>query len=126
MLQAKDGRDLTAEDIARARVERESECPALNGLHSEIARGEMALVLGVFGQGNADHHQGVPLDMLREWLVEERLPDGWKPSHTLGLLQTIRDAWEIRDLMTTFKKEKVADNVRDQPSGFKLEIQPIL
>ena len=126
ILQAKDGRDLTAEDMARARVERESICPVLNGLHSEIARGEMAIVLGVFGQGyDAEHHQGVPLDMLREWLTEERLPDGWKPTHMQGLLQTIRNAWEIRSLMTTFKNEEVAGNVRDQPDGFKLEIPPI-
>ena len=125
MLQAKDGRDLTAEDIARARVERESECPALNGLHSEIARGEMAIVLGIFDQGNADHHQGVPLDMLCEWLVEERLPDGWKPTHTQGLLQTIHSAWEIRNLMSTFKEEEVANHVRNEPDGFKLEIPPI-
>jgi hypothetical protein len=60
LLQAKDGHVLTAEDIARARVERESICPVLNGLHSEIARGEMAIALGLFGQGNGDH-QGVPL-----------------------------------------------------------------
>lgn len=124
LLQAKDGHVLTAEDIARARVERESKCPVLNGLHSEIARGEMAIALGLFGQGNADH-QGVPLDILREWLTEERLPEGWKPTHTQGLLQTIRTAWEIRNLMATFKEEEVASDVRGQPEGFKLEIPPI-
>jgi hypothetical protein len=83
----------------------------------------MAIALGLFGQGNADH-QGVPLDILREWLTEERLPEGWKPTHTQGLLQTIRTAWEIRNLMATFKEE-VASDVRGQPEGFKLEIPPI-
>ncbi|KAH8996693.1 Cloroperoxidase [Lactarius akahatsu] len=126
LAQAEDGRVLTAEDVARARVERESQCPVLNSLHAEVARGEMAIALGLFGQENADHQEGVPLDMLRQWLAEERLPEGWKPTHTQGLLQTIRTAREIRSLMATFKKEGAAGGVhRDQPEGFKLEISPI-
>ncbi|KAF8266211.1 Chloroperoxidase [Lactarius quietus] len=124
LLQAEDGRVLTAEDIARSRVERESQCPVLNGLHSEIARGEMAIALGLFGQGNGDH-QGVPVDMLREWLTEERLPEGWKPTHTQGLLQTIRISWELRSLMTMFKDADAAGDVQDRPDGFKLEVPPI-
>lgn len=125
LVQAEDGRVLTAADVARARVERESKCPVLNSLHSEIARGEMALALGLFGQENADHHQGVPLDTLREWLAEERLPEGWKPTHTQGLLQTLRTAREIRSLMTTLKDEEVAGDVRHQPEVLKLEIPPV-
>ncbi|KAH9177618.1 Cloroperoxidase [Lactarius sanguifluus] len=122
---AEDGRVLTAEDIARARVERESQCPALSSLHAEVARGEMAIALGLFGQENADHQEGVPLEMLHQWLAEERLPEGWKPTHTQGLLQTIRTAREIRSLMDTFKKEEATGGVRrDRPEGFKLEIPP--
>jgi len=68
----------------------------------------------------------MPLDMLREWLAEERLPEGWKPTHTQGLLQTIRTAREIRSLMVTLKGEEVAGDVRrDRPEGFKLEIPTI-
>ncbi|KAI9465870.1 Cloroperoxidase [Lactarius psammicola] len=126
LAQAEDGHVLTAEDVARARVERESQCPVLNNLHAEIARGEMAIALGLFGQENADHQEGVPLDMLREWLVDERLPEGWKPTHTQGLLQTIRTAREIRNLMATLKDEDATVDVRrEQPEGFKLEIPPI-
>lgn len=121
---AEDGRVLTAEDIARARVERESECPVLNGLHSEIARGEMAIALDVFGQGKANH-EGVPLGLLREWLTEERLPEGWKPTHTQGLLQTIRTSREIRNMMATFKDEEVEGDVQDPPANLKVEIAPI-
>lgn len=124
LAQAEDGRVLTVEDVARARVERESQCQVLNSLHAEIARGEMAIALGLFGQENADH-QGVPLGLLREWLAEERLPEGWKPTHTQGLLQTIHTAREIRDLMTTLKHEEVAGDVRNQPEGSKLESSPI-
>lgn len=126
LAQAEDGRVLTVEDVAKARVERESQCPVLNSLHAEIARGEMAIALGLFSQENADHQEGMPLDMLREWLAEERLPEGWKPTHTQGLLQTIRTAREIRSLMVTLKGEEVAGDVRrDRPEGFKLEIPTI-
>ena len=127
LLQAEDGRVLTAEDIARARVQRESQCPVLNGLHSEIARGEMAIALDIFGQGMADHH-GVPLGMLREWLAEERLPEGWKPTHTQGLLQTIRTAREIRNLMATLEDKEIPNDagvVRGRPDTLKLVIPPI-
>jgi hypothetical protein len=127
LLQAEDGHVLTAEDIARARVQRESQCPVLNGLHSEIAKGEMAVALDVFGQGKGDH-QGVPLGMLREWLAEERLPEGWKPTHTQGLLQTIRTAREIRNMMVTLEDKEIpgdAGHVQDRPDSFKVEIPPI-
>ena len=114
--QSKDGHVLTAEDVARARVKRESICPVIDLLHAEIARGEMAMVLGIFGQGDADH-RGVPLDFLREWLTEERLPEGWKPTHTQGLLQTIRSAWELRSLMATFKEEEQEEEVAGDVRG---------
>ena len=124
LLHSKDGRVMTVEDVARARVERESQCPVLNCMQAEIARGEMAIALDLFGHGNTAS-PGVPLDMLREWLAEERLPEGWRPTHTQGLLQTIRTAREIRNLMAALKYEEVAGGVRDRPEGFKLEIPSI-
>jgi hypothetical protein len=95
--QAKDGRFMTIEDVARARVWRESQCPVLNHLHAEIARGEMAIAIGLFGQQDSDdgNKQGIPVDMLRVWLGEERFPDGWKPNHIQGLLETIRTSRQI-------------------------------
>jgi len=95
--QAKDGRFMTIEDVARARVWREAQCPVLNHLHAEIARGEMAIAIGLFGQQDSDdgNKQGIPVDMLRVWLGEERLPDGWKPNHTQGLLETMRTSRQI-------------------------------
>jgi hypothetical protein len=96
--QAKDGHFMTIEDVARARVWRESQCPVLNQMHAEIARGEMAIAFGLFGQQDSDK-QGIPVDTLRVWLGEERLPDGWKPSHTQGLLETIRTSRQISSEM---------------------------
>ena len=104
---AKDGRFMTVEDVARARVWRESQCPVLNQLHAEIARGEMAIAVGLFGQEDPDNDnkQGIPVDTLRVWLGEERLPDGWKPNHIQGLLETIRTSRQINNEMKKIEDE---------------------
>ncbi|KAJ3757453.1 Chloroperoxidase [Lentinula raphanica] len=61
----------------------------LDGVHAEIARGEMAIILGVWNskyqsktdkkQDKSDkavsEKQGIPLSWLLQWLAEERLPD---------------------------------------------------
>ena len=95
---------MTIEDVARARVWRESQCPVLNHLHAEIARGEMAIAFGLFSQPDSDK-QEIPVDMLRVWLSEERLPDGWKPTHTQGLLETIRTSRQIYNEMKKIEDE---------------------
>ena len=96
----RDGQFVTVEDVARARVWRESQCPALNKVQAEVARGEMAIALGLFSQPESDtHKQGIPVDMLRAWFSEERLPDGWQPTHTQGLLQTMETSKELRNEM---------------------------
>jgi hypothetical protein len=92
--QAKDHKAMTVEDVTRARVWRESQCPGLDKLHSEIARGEIAIALGLFSSpGSAK--QAILVDLLRDWLSNERLPDGWKPTHTQGLLETMRTARQL-------------------------------
>jgi hypothetical protein len=108
--EVKDGQFVTVEDVARARVWRESQCPVLNKFQSEIARGEMAIALGLFSQPESDtHKQGIPVDLLRAWFSEERLPDGWKPSHTQGLLETMETSSQLRNEMK--KIEDSGENV---------------
>ncbi|KAI0260720.1 Cloroperoxidase [Gloeopeniophorella convolvens] len=107
---ARDGHVMTIEDIARERVAREHaetlrQCPALDSMHAEIARGEMAIAVGLFRQIDSDGEEGIPVDLLRTWFLEERLPEDWKPSHVQGLLETINASTKIRDLMTQFKSE---------------------
>jgi hypothetical protein len=107
--EVKDGQFVTVEDVARARVWRESQCPVLNRFQAEIARGEMAIALGLFSQPESEtHRQGIPVDMLRAWFSEERLPDGWKPSHTQGLLETIEASTQLRNEM-----KKIVDSGED-------------
>ncbi|KAG6872390.1 hypothetical protein C0995_010088 [Termitomyces sp. Mi166 len=50
---------MNATDVARARVRREKECPKLDGLHAEIARGEMGIILGVW-ETRAGKNVGYP------------------------------------------------------------------
>ncbi|EEB98000.1 hypothetical protein MPER_02576 [Moniliophthora perniciosa FA553] len=82
----------------RARRQREIAPKKLDGLHEEIARGEMAIILGVWEQetyvenldgekngGVTVKKKGVPLPYLLTWLGEERLPEGWKPDHVQSL-----------------------------------------
>ena len=98
--EVKDGQFVTVEDVARARVWRESQCPVLNKFQAEVARGEMAIALGLFSQPETDtHKEGIPVDMLHRWFSEERLPDGWKPNHTQGLLETMETSTELRNEM---------------------------
>jgi len=104
MNSARDGHLMTVEDVARARVSRESQSCGLDNLHAEIARGEMAIVLGLFSRKSSGR-TGIPVDMLRVWMSEERLPDGWKPTHAQGLLQTIRTSRELSSQMKRIEEE---------------------
>ena len=93
------------EDVARARVRREAECNSIDGLHAEIARGEMAIILGVWEVKTKDK-VGIPVDYLQRWIGEERLPDGWKPDHTQGLLDVVNRSSQIRNAMDQMRKKQ--------------------
>ncbi|KAH9940292.1 hypothetical protein B0H21DRAFT_824871 [Amylocystis lapponica] len=131
-----DGAVMTPEDVARARVAREAGYPKpMDKLHAEIARGEMAIALHLFSSPaappprppllarlkhalapktapvatDADAPQpGIPLQHLHEWMHDERLPDGWAPSHTLSLRKTVRMAATLRAAMRRLAREGVA------------------
>jgi Peroxidase, family 2 len=100
-----DGKVMTAADIARARVRREAtyEPGAIDPVHMEIARGEFALVLAIFGGNGA-----IPLDYLRTWMLEEKFPVGWvKPKQRVTLLRIILLSWEIRRAMEAMRQKAV-------------------
>ncbi|TFK53283.1 Cloroperoxidase, partial [Heliocybe sulcata] len=91
-----DGKYLSVSDWARARVSREREDPwSIDPIHSEIARGEVALVAGIFGGPK----QMVPVEIVRQWWKDETFPKGWKPEHKQTLWKTIRTAWSIKSGM---------------------------
>ncbi|GBE78913.1 predicted protein [Sparassis crispa] len=90
------GHSMDIHDFTRARLRREEpyEQP-LDPLHEEIARGEMSMVLGIFGQGN----EAVPVRWLNDWWLNERFPEDWEPKHEQTLLKTVRTSYRIKQLM---------------------------
>ncbi|KZP26146.1 Cloroperoxidase [Athelia psychrophila] len=95
-----DGQDglMSAAHVGKARVRRENESPALDRLHAEIARGEMAIALRVLAAASAPD-AGIPLAWLRTWIREETFPAGWAPSRTVGLMDAVRESGKIRAAM---------------------------
>lgn len=77
----------------------------LDKIHAEIARGEMALVVALFGKPRKeDGELEIGIDVLLKWFVHERFPEGWAPQKKLGLLSTIRTAGELRADMQQLEK----------------------
>lgn len=136
MRYSKDGVLMTPDDVARCRVAREAEYAIpMDKIHAEIARGEMAIVLQLFNNPDNISPPssqrpslltrircalastplpppppaplpGIPNHMLRVWMHEERLPDGWMPYHRVGLLHTIRMATRLRRSMRALVNEE--------------------
>ena len=131
---------LSVRDLARFRVlrEYESECvvkteggTGTTHVGREIARGELALVFHIFGREfpsssivpedpdvcetsqNALLERKVPLDILKTFMHDERLPDGWVPSKQTTLLETVKKAREIRLTMGDVRKREKVVKVVD-------------
>ncbi|KAF8439682.1 Chloroperoxidase [Boletus edulis BED1] len=103
---------MTLEDVANIRVKREAESRPLDGVHAEIARGEMATAIGILGGRNAAT-EGLDMDVLRLWVEQERLPDGWKPDHTQGLYKTYKMTAVLRERMKAMKKGEMPNILED-------------
>ncbi|KAF2624100.1 Cloroperoxidase [Macroventuria anomochaeta] len=99
-----DGRTITREELAglrKRRIEKQrEENPGLTygPLQHELACGEIALILGVFGD-----RKSVPYEYLEPFLREERLPlqEGWKKRRwwTLGLIELKLIATKVKGLV---------------------------
>lgn len=98
---------LVLRDLAVARVIRELRALGgpLDPIRAEIARAESALILQVFGGEKWEVDKGV----LRTWLVDGRLPDGWKsPERTIGILSTASIGRRIKATMESIRNPKDA------------------
>lgn len=104
---------MDATDVGRARVRREKESPVLDGVHAEIARGEMGIILGVW-ETKAGDNKGVPVEWMREWIGKERLPVGWKPDHVQGLLDVVKRSKAIRLAMDNIRKAEAEAKAKDE------------
>ncbi|KAF8972047.1 Chloroperoxidase [Flammula alnicola] len=95
---------LNYEDIARARIRRECECKPIDSVHAEIARGEMAIILGVW-ETKTKTKAGIPVDFYRRWISEERMPEGWKPDHVQSLRDVVNRSKSVRTAVAKLRKE---------------------
>ncbi|THV06226.1 Cloroperoxidase [Dendrothele bispora CBS 962.96] len=90
---------VSAADVGYMRKRREREIlpKKLDGVHAEIARGEMAIVLGMWDH-TSNGKSGIPLPWLLTFLAEEKLPENgtWRPKHKQGLLDVVKRSKAIR------------------------------
>ncbi|KAH0578152.1 Aromatic peroxygenase [Termitomyces sp. J132] len=89
--------------VARARIRREKQCPKLDVVHAEIARGEMGIFLGVF-ETQVGKDVGVPVEWTHEWIGYERLPKEWRPTHVQGLFDVVCRSKAIRTAMARLRE----------------------
>jgi len=98
---------LSLRDLAQIRTERLTKLEQpLSGYHEQVALGEAGLLWSVMREGKQErgYDDVIPVERLRHWLCEERLPDNWwssvRPSHTVGLIEARSNANAVHTLMT--------------------------
>jgi len=102
-----DGRGLTLEDFAKARVRRQQHLPGhkLDAIHEKFACGESVLAHAVFG-GDAVKGEA-PLDQLKVWFGQEKLPEGWvKPAYSLGVLGANKGVKAIQGMIADLQNKR--------------------
>jgi hypothetical protein len=89
------GKGMYLEDFMRARVDREAQLEKpLDAIHAQIAQGEVATAWLVM----RDDYGKIPIDRLKQWWGEERLPDNWtKPRRVIGILEARGKADDVAD-----------------------------
>lgn len=104
----------SAEDGGRSRVRREKLSPPLSGKAAAIARGEIAIILDVWEKQVGDK-KGVPIEWLKRWLSEERLPDGWsaKPG-TFGLKGTREMGMAIKAAVDAIREREEKEQAKPE------------
>lgn len=76
-----DGVNVTADDFARFKAHRENGVAYPKPFLQKVSRGEPALALAVLTQDGKQ----LPVEWLKTWWAEERIPDDFKVNHTAGL-----------------------------------------
>ncbi|KAK0462860.1 Chloroperoxidase [Desarmillaria tabescens] len=98
---------LSIRDFAMVRVKREAALDKpMNWWHEQVALGESGLSWLLFRDGS-DGTATVPVERLRQFFGQERLPDGWwehvRPQQPIGLLAARRVANEVQKDMTVIR-----------------------
>ncbi|EAU82400.2 hypothetical protein CC1G_06710 [Coprinopsis cinerea okayama7 len=92
-------------DMGRSRVRREKESPPLTSVQAKIARGELAIIQAVW-EKKVGEKVGSPIEWIKRWLGEERLPDGWKPDREVGFVATNTRNKAIQKAMEEIRKQE--------------------
>jgi len=88
IIKSSDGHVVTLENLIQYKQIRESRvninslADYPNGLLAHFSRGEPVLIVSVMGESNT----GISVERARTWLGEERLPEGFVPRQTTGML----------------------------------------
>ncbi|KAH6899513.1 Chloroperoxidase [Coprinopsis sp. MPI-PUGE-AT-0042] len=103
----------SAEDVGRSRVRREKLSPPLSPKSAEIARGEVAIILDVWEKKVGDK-KGAPIEWIKQWLSEERLPEGWsaKP-RSFGLSGTRERAKAIKAAAEKIREDEAKEKAKE-------------
>jgi len=104
------------EDVARSRVRREGESRHIDGVHAEIARGEMAIILGVW-ETKTETKAGIPMEYFKPWISEERLPDGWKPDHVQGFFDVVKRSKSIKKAAEKLREGEATETTSSSVKG---------
>lgn len=142
-----DGRVMTPEDVARVRVRREAETPldlvhaelargemaiVLNMFNNPDAalheagvplqpRGTLShIVRALLGRKDTGANRqldGVPIERMRYWFENERLPPDWEPYHETTLLETISTINRLRSAMSGMRKASAGDELGTRGSA---------
>jgi hypothetical protein len=88
--------------VSKARVRRESEdkCP-LDKLHAHIARGEIGLVLDIFGGPD----RRVPMDWLAYWWKREEFPADFRPVRVQTFARTAETSQLVAKEMESLRQQ---------------------
>lgn len=110
-------------DVGRSRVRREKLSSPLSAKSAEIARGEVAIILGVWEKQVGDK-KGAPIEWIKQWLSEEKLPEGWsaKPG-SFGLSGTRERAKAIKAAAEAIREEEAKSQMEVKE---KAEATPVV
>jgi hypothetical protein len=97
---------LSLQDLAHIHAARVAELKRpLSSYHTQIAQGESGLFWSVMRRAlDRGYDDIIPIERVRHWLCEERLPHNWwssvRPSHTVTLAEARSNANAVQKLMT--------------------------
>lgn len=95
-----DGKYITFQELVGRRAALDAQLSRPFGFfHSLVAKLETAMLYNVLSMGHAKKDGKVPTEFVRQWVGEERFPEGWKrPEKTIGAFKiswTIYEVWQL-------------------------------